>query len=70
MIIDIHDHLGTEDVLNKYGKQWVQQIGYSIRTAEEGIRDMDTAYIDKMVLISQDMDLSARAIILWRMKRW
>lgn len=57
MIVDIHAHLGTEDVLNKYGKQWVQQMGYSIRTAEEGIRDMDTAHIDKIVLVSQDFDL-------------
>jgi predicted TIM-barrel fold metal-dependent hydrolase len=57
MIIDIHAHLNSEDIASDYGKQFARKHGFSFRTGAEGIRDMDHANIDKMVLVSTDTDL-------------
>ncbi len=62
MIIDVHGHLQSNDVLNDAGRQFARNLGWPIRSGDDGIHDMDEANIDKMVLVSVDNELVSSRI--------
>lgn len=62
LIIDAHAHLLNKDILNDVGRQFARNMGWPIRSGDDGVRDMDLANIDKMVLLSTDSELMSARI--------